>query len=60
MGDNFCITCGEYISLIQKYCKKFPCRSSNLSLFDWIGLKLKNIRKLCKKTNEPNEDDRFL
>ena len=57
MGDNFCITCGEYISSIEKYCKKFPCRSSNLSLFDWIGLKLKNIRKLCKKTNEPNKDD---
>lgn len=49
MGDNFCITCGEYISSMEKFCKKFPCHSSNLSFLGWIGLKLKNIKNFCKK-----------
>lgn len=58
--ENFCIQCGEHIRTIDKSCKKFPCRSSNISLIYWLGLKLKNIRNFCKKINEPNQDNRFL
>ena len=58
--DNFCITCGEHIGKTEKFCKKFPCRSSNLSFLDWLGLKLKNIRNFSKKKNEANQDNRFL
>ena len=58
--ENFCIQCGEHIRTRDKFCSKFPCRSSNISLIVWIGLKLKNIRNFCKKTNEPNQNNRFL
>ena len=54
---NFCIQCGEHIGKTEKFCKKFPCRSSNLSFLDWLGLKLKNIRNFCKKKNEANQDN---
>jgi len=60
-GKIFCIQCGEYIGKKEiKLCEKFPCSSSNLSVLYWLGLKLKNLKKLCKKTNEPIQDDRFL
>ena len=66
-GNNFCIQCGEYIGKKEiKFCEKFLCTSSSVSISSLIGssligsslryflIKLKNVKNLCKNKNEPD------